>query len=337
MLLGVILLSVVQTQAQKTDTIYHINENILTGEFKKMNYGVVTWKMDGMGTISLEEPKINTIKSDKQFEITMDNGQIYFASFAPSEHPRKVILVMNGGNKEVAIMDIVEVYPIRNNIWRRMSANVSLGLNYAKGSNVATLAFAGNVDYRKRRSYYSLNWDTNDTYQGDTLSSSKSDVSLNWQRKLNKSWSTNLAVVASQNLELGTDLRLNLNLTGVKDIVYNEWNRLYLGMGLNASRETPTGDEPNTDDLAGLLQLKWRVYKLTAPKIWVDAGIDYIPYLTDAGRSRVAIIMNPKVNLFNDNFKIGLNFYYNYDSKPRTQDAANDDYGLNLQFTYSLN
>ena len=60
-----------QCLAQKTDTIVHINGNILTGDFKKMNYGVVTWKMDGMGTIDLEEPKIQTIISSKMFEIKM--------------------------------------------------------------------------------------------------------------------------------------------------------------------------------------------------------------------------------------------------------------------------
>jgi len=51
--------------AQKTDTIVHINGNVLTGDFKRMNYGIVTWKMDGMGTISLEEPK-NTDHDFKQ-------------------------------------------------------------------------------------------------------------------------------------------------------------------------------------------------------------------------------------------------------------------------------
>ena len=44
--------------AQKTDTIVHVNGNVLKGDFKKMEYGVVTWKMDGMGTISVEEPFI---------------------------------------------------------------------------------------------------------------------------------------------------------------------------------------------------------------------------------------------------------------------------------------
>ncbi len=51
--------------AQKIDTIIHINGNVMTGDFKKMVYGVITWKMDGMGTISFEEPKVKTIISKK--------------------------------------------------------------------------------------------------------------------------------------------------------------------------------------------------------------------------------------------------------------------------------
>jgi len=322
--------------AQKTDTIVHINGNILTGDFKKMNYGVVTWKMDGMGTIDLEEPKIQTIISSKMFEIKMDNGRIYFGSFEASDKPRTVNLILINEKIAVDIMDIVEVYPISNSFFRRLSGNFSLGANYSKGSNIATLAFAGNLNYRKRNSSYIIKWDTNDTYQGDSLSSSKSDLDLSWQRTLNRGWYSDITVGASQNLQLGTDLRWNLNLSGIKDLAYNEWNRFYVAMGLNMSREIPVGISEITDDIAGLFQLKWKVYKLSGAKVWMDADISYLPYLTQK-RNRFSLNLNPRVSIFSNNFKIGLNFYYTYDSTPQNEQAANDDYGLNLQFTYSLN
>jgi len=326
-----------QCLAQKTDTIVHINGNILTGDFKRMNYGVVTWKMDGMGTISLEEPKIQTIISNKMFEIKMESGRIYFGSFEASEEPRKVNLILINENVTVDIEDIVEVYPIRSSFLARLYGDFSLGANYSKGSNVATLAFSGNLNYRKRNSIYRLVWDTNDTYQGDSLSSSKSDITLSWERTLNKGWSFDLGVGASKNLQLGTELRWNLNATGIKDLAYNEWNRLYVAAGLNASKEIPVGDGDTRDDLAGLLQLKWKVYKLTGAKVWVDADITYLPYLTQSDRNRFTLNLNPKVSIFSNNFKVGFSFYYTYDSQPQNADAANDDYGLNLQFTYSLN
>jgi len=321
---------------QKIDTIIHINGDVLTGEFKKLVYGVVTWKMDGMGTISLEEPKINTIISPKTFEIKMDDGKYYFASFDSSAVHRKVYLTMPDKSLLVDIADIVQVYPIKNNFWSRTSGNFSLGANYSKASNVATVSFSGNVDYRKRSSYFNLAWDTNDTYQGDTLSSSNSSLSLAWQRALKKGWSTDVAISATQNTELGTKLRLGLSLIGIKDIIYNDWNRLYTGAGLNFAQETGYDDPDVSNDLAGLFVLYWKIYKLTAPKVWLDSNISFLPYLTDSGRYRASFNFNPKISVFSDNFKVGIVTYYTYDSQPSSNAASNDDYGLNLQFTYSL-
>lgn len=326
-----------QCLGQKTDTIIHINGNVLTGDFKKMNYGVVTWKMAGMGTISMEEPKIQSIISNKMFEIKMESGKIYFGSFEASDQTRMVNIISVNENITVRIEDIVEVYPIRNSFWRRLTGNFSAGANYSKGSNVATLQFSGNLNYRKRTSSYNLTWDTNDTYQGDTLSASKADLTLNWERSLNKSWYTDVAIGVGKNLQLGTERRWNLDLSGIKDLNYNEWNRLYAAIGVNLSQEIPVGDGEIKNDLAGLFMVKWKVYKLTSPKVWVDADIAYLPYLTDIGRNRVSINLNPSVTLFSDNFKVGLSCYYSYDSQPQNIDASNDDYGLNLQFTYSLN
>lgn len=322
--------------AQKTDTIVHVNGNVLTGDLKKMVSGVVTWKMDGMGTINLEETKVNTIISKKQFQVKMDAGVIYFGSFEASKENRKVYIVNEGGRKLIAVNDIVEIYPIKKSFFMRTSGNFSLGLNYTKGSETTTLAFSGNVDYRKQRTYFNLEWDSNNTFQRDSLNSQKSDILLTWQRALQKAWSTNISVGASQNLELGTQLRTYLNLTGIKDVVYNEWNRLYFGMGTNISREVPLDDSDITNDVAGLFMVYWKVYKLWSPKVWVDANISYLPYLTDS-RNRFNFNLNPKVSILSDNFKIGLNFYYTYDSQPVASGAANDDYGLNLQFTYAYN
>jgi hypothetical protein len=327
---------VTQIRAQKTDTIVHINGNVLTGDLKRMVSGVVTWKMDGMGTISVEETKVNTIISKKQFQIKMESGIIFFGSFDASEDHRMVYIVTGSERKLIPVNEIVEIYPIKKSFIMRTSGNFSLGLNYTKGSETTTLAFSGNVDYRKQRTYFNLEWDINNTFQRDTLNSRKADALFTWQRALKKGWSTNVSIGVSQNLELGTKLRTFLNLTGINDVVYNEWNRLYFGMGANLSRETPFDDSDITNDVAGIFMVYWKVYKLWGPKIWVDANFNYLPYLTDS-RNRYTFNLNPKVSILSNNFKIGLNFYYTYDSQPVAVGAANDDYGLNLQFTYTYN
>ena len=186
--------------AQKTDTIVHVNGNVLTGDFKKMAYGVVTWKMEGMGTISMEEVKVNTIKSKKQFEIKMKDGSIYFGSMDSSRIDRNVNILTEKGRELINIEDIVEVYPIKRSFWMRTSGNFSLGLNYSKGSGIATFAFSGDLSYRKKKSYFDFNWDNNNTFQSDSLSSSNINTIFGWQRLLKKKWSTLVSVGASRKL-----------------------------------------------------------------------------------------------------------------------------------------
>ena len=326
-----------QMMAQKLDTIFHTNGNILTGDFKKLHYGVISWKMDGMGTISLEEIKANSIRSNKQFEIKMKSGDIFFGSFQSSDTIRKVFLVLADRKELVSIDDIVEAYPIKKNVWMRLSGNFSLGANYSKGSDIATLSVSGNLDYRKQNTYLNLAFDENVTYQGDSLNSSKGDLSFEFQRSFKKAqgWGLQTAISAGQNLELGTKLRLGLNLLATKDITYTSWTRLYAGAGLNVSRET-SYDDVQQNDLSGIITLAWKVYKFSNPKVWVDADASFIPYFTDDGRYRMMFDLSPNVSLFDDDFKVGFKLYYTYDSKPISKTSANDDYGINLLFTYSF-
>jgi len=335
--LFVFVLIAFAASAQKIDTIYHINGNVLTGDFKKLVYGVVTWKMDGMGTISLETPKISSIKSSKQFEIKMKNGMIYFGSLDSSIHDRKVNIEIANGRELVDIDEIVEIYPIRRNFWLRTSGNFSLGINYTKGSDLGTFSFAGNINYRKKSSYYYINWDNYSTFQADTLSSSKGDNKLGWERLLRKKWSLGTMLGMSQNTELGTKLRLDLSVAAIYDITYNNWNRLYATAGVSVQQETPidtTGVISN--DLAGIAGAVWKVYKYTNPKIWVDASVIWIPYFTTVGRHRMNVNLSPKIGVFGNDLKLGIRFYYSYDSKPPTETAANNDWGTTLEVTYSF-
>jgi hypothetical protein len=322
--------------AQKVDTIYHINQNILTGDFKKLNYGVVKWEMSGMGTISLETPKINNIKSNKQFEIKLKSGMLYFGSFDTTHVEREVKILTADGPEHVKIDDIVEVYPIKKSFWLRTTGNISLGFNFSKGSDVASLAFSGDLNYRKRKSSYQLSWNNDNTFQADTLSSTNINLTLGYQRILKNYWSLGTFVGGSQNSQLGYKLRLNFTALGIRDIVYNWWNRYFIAGGLSVQRETPFEGSGEITDLAGIVTTVWKVYKYTEPKIWVDSDLSFIPYITGDWRYRVDFNLNPKIGIYSNNLQIGFKLYYSYDSRPPEKASSTSDWGINLTLTYSL-
>jgi hypothetical protein len=243
-------------------------------------------------------------------------------------------MLISSGKKLVDIDDIVQIYPIKKSFWLRVSGNFGLGFNYSKGSDLATFNFTGRLGYRKRNSSFYFSWDNYSTIRGDTLSSTNADARLGWERFLREKWSVGTNVGMNQNSEMGTKLRLDLALVGLYDFVFNKWNRLYLNTGLSLEQET-SYDAEVTEDLAGIIGVVWKVYKLTNPKIWVDSDVTFVPYFTSQGRYRTNVNFNPKISLVGNDLKLGFKFYYSYDSKPpTTAKAATDDWGLNLEVSY---
>jgi hypothetical protein len=318
------------------DSVYLVNGNILTGQFKNMLYGVLVYDMDGIGNISIEDIKINSIKSKKLFEVKLKEGKVLFGSFDSSAVAKSVQVITKDSTLLIAIADIVEIYPIKKNFWMRMGGDFGLGANYSKGSDVATLVISGNLYYRKKKTFFNLVFDDNNSFQADTLNTVKADVSFAWQRLLKKKWSAETSIGASQNSELGIKLREAFNLLMIRDIAYNNWNRFYTGAGLSFMQETPYGDNGIENSVAAILQLVWKVYKFTDPKVRVDANISYLPYFAADGRYRIILNLYPYISILNENMDVGLKFYYNYDSQPPISANSNFDYGINLQISYSF-
>lgn len=336
LLVIILLLFGLSVNAQKTDTLIHINGNIMTGELKKLQYGVLTWKMDGMGTIEVEIPKINTLKSAKRFDVRLQDGSRYYCSFGAGEESHTLYILLTTEQKKVQVDDIAQIFPLKKNFWLRTSGDIGFGGNYSKGSNLLTISLSSNLNHRRESTNIEFAWNTYYTFQGDSLSSTKSDARLTWERLRRSKLSYGANLGMGQNSELGTKVRLDFTLVGIYDILYNSWTRLSGFMGASIEREIPYGDAEPVENLTGLVALGWKVYKLTSPKVWVEAEARYIPYFTSNNRYRLNFNLKPKVGMLGNNLKVGFNTYYLYDSRPTSEEAHKEDWGASLEFSYSF-
>jgi len=331
----ILILSTVYVFGQKTDTIIHINGNIHTGEIKRIDYGIVTFKMDGMGTIKYEMDKVQSIKSKKYFEIKLSNGLYYFGTFDTSHIKRKVKVVFSERVELIDVKSLIEVYPIKKNFWLRLHGKFDLGFDFNKGSGIGNLNFNGLLGFRKRKSYFELSWTNNTTAQADTITAAKADVTFSYQQYIKDKWSAGFRTGANQNTELGLDLRLYLAGTAILDIVHNNRNRLYLEGGVSGNREWSNGDTTALNNMEAILSVKYKLFKFTSPEINITTDFTLFPNITTNGRLRLEYNLNSKVEVFND-FYVGLNYYYSFDSKPISTTASNEDWGITTTFGYSF-
>jgi hypothetical protein len=320
---------------QKTDTIVMLNGNIITGELKKIVYGQLSYSVEGMNTISIDEVDVSSIKSEKQFEIKLTNDSIFYGSFDTARLKQMAYIVTDSKRKLINMHELVEVYPIKRNFWLRTSGNFSLGYNLTKANKNMSLVTSGDLTHRKKKVYYELQWNNNLVWYVDTLNSSSNQVVLSWQRIIKKEWSGGLAFGYDQNTELGVQARLGITTTIIKDIVYNHWNRLSASAGFDGTQEWDYENEGSNQYLSGLIGLAWKVYRFQEPKISIGSYITYLPYINDK-RHRVNINLAPNISVYGDDLKVGFSLYYNYDSSPPSDDYSTQDYGLNATITYSF-
>jgi len=103
--------------AQKTDTLFHTNGNILTGEVKKFTKGLLYFKMDGMGTIKVENEEIKSLISNKFLRILTKHNKIYYGDIDSSNNWGEVEVGLLDERDIIKVNDITEIFPINNTFW----------------------------------------------------------------------------------------------------------------------------------------------------------------------------------------------------------------------------
>ena len=323
--------------AQKTDSLFHINGNILLGEIKKLEYGQLTFKMEGMGTILVDYEKINTLKSDKFFEFTTTHSRIIYG-FIDSSGIDGVININSGyDSSNLHLYQIVNIYPIKQTFFLRTSGKISLGFNYTKASNIGRVNVDWDLKYRQKGSVFSLTASTIQTYSNlDSLaSSSKYDYTASLEKKIKGIWSWDVNLTASQNTELGLDLRVKGGFGLVGDIVHTNKQRFFFVTGVAPNIEVANDTTDNTANVEAQISGSYELFKFSRPEIHIKTRIDIYPSLNQAKRYRLDYNLDLNVEVFY-NFFIGAKFYYNFDSKPASANAANDDYGITTSLGYSF-
>ena len=334
-ILTVIFAAPFLVNAQKTDSLFHINGNIMLGEIKKLEYGILDFKMDGMGTINVEIEKIKTLKSDKLFELTTIHGKVTYG-FVDSTSVQGAVVINSGYDSSLLhLYQVVEIYPIKKTFFLRLSGAVKLGFNYTKASNVGRFNMDWNLSYRNKKMDISIISSSVQTFTPNdtTPTTSKYDISLNLERRTKGIWSMITYVSGSENSELGLNLRLKAAAGMTADVLHTNMQRIYILTAIAPNYEVADNENSKTYNVEGQISASYEIFKRVLPKVALQTKIDYYPSFTQK-RYRVDYNLNLSIEIVN-NLTIGGSFYYNFDSNPATESASNDDYGYTTTIGYS--
>ncbi len=323
-------------QAQKTDTLYLFNGDRVIGEVKELRFEILTFSTKAAGTIRVKWHYVTGLKSDKLYEITMEDGSVYYGSLDSSSIDNNIFQLIPGLKQSFDLHEITVLVPIKRTFKSRIDGNVDLGFSYTKASDVRNLNLGFTLKYRAHDNLFQINYELINTLTGsDGQTARKQDLRTFYDKYFSHKWIFRSYATFEQNSELGLESRFNLGpALGYHFVASGKSDIVFLG-GPQYSYETPLDDEPVRHNLEGRFTGTVKFFRVIDPELDIFFSVSYIPSFNIPGRYRTTTDANAKIELLSNLF-LKITFYQTFDSDPVAEAAANDDYGVTTTFSYSF-
>jgi hypothetical protein len=328
--------------AEKTDVIVLVNGDRITGEVKQLEHGLLEFKTDDIGTLSIEWDKVRSVTTNQQLQIDMVSGQRYYGRNVPDgaePGAMRFIGSETGGGQEqeyqLQFLDIARINVLDSgNLFDRLDGSISIGYSFAQATGVSVFNLSASVQSRNRQRFWSLSLDSQLTNQDTGPASERWSLVGTVSRPMKfETYYREVTASVTSNDELGLQLR-GLVSAGVGRFLrvtpVSEWRA---GVGLAASRERGT-DGTERSNLELPLGSDYRLYRLDTPKSNVTASLTVLPSLTDWGRFRGEASLDLRRELIKDLF-FEVSVYDSWDNRP-ADGASTNDWGVTTSIGYTF-
>jgi hypothetical protein len=306
-------LSPILVKAQ-TDTLEFSNGELVVGEIKSLSRGVITIETSYSDSdFQIEWTAVSRIRSQQNYLTYLDDGRRLNATINSTEGIN--VRVDDGTNAfTVELLDIVELKPIDDSFWDRVSASVDVGLNLTKANNLTQF------NSRVYLGYLTEKWEISGTYnnvyssQDSVPDTRRMDANLAFTLFLVKDWFLGVSNDFLQNDEQKLALRSTTKV-GVGNYIVNT-NALYLSLFAGAAFNNETYIEnANPDRQTGEAFIGIEYNMFNTGDLSLQTSTFAYPNLTDQGRVRVDFRFDIKYDLPLD-FYVKAGTTVNYDNRP---------------------
>lgn len=327
-----------QAFAQKTDVIILRNGDKITGEIVELDRGRLELKTDDAGTLEIEWEAIASLSATRQFELTTGDERRLLGALSPDPaRARSLVLTSADGTAtSLAWDEITGIQPIGRRFWSMLDGSFNAGFSYTRSSGVAQSYLNGDMVYRRPSFSMRLNGNATFTYRSDddTGRSDQGSVEFSYIRYLRHRWFVNGLGRLETNESLGLVLRSQAGAALGQRLVNTNHAQLETGAGVAVNNEQGV-DTPATQNIEGLVAVKWSYYTYNRPKTNLDTSLQYYPSFSVWGRQRLQVSAAVNRELFKDLF-VGVNVYDSYDSAPPQAEAAHNDIGVTASVGWSF-
>ena len=321
-------------QAQKTDTLVVRNGDVMTGELQELQRGKVEYDTDAASTIYVKWTRVLTAKTDKRFEIDLEDGSRYFGGLARGDKPSEVRIVADRDTLVVATQSIVRMQRIKTTFWRRLDGSIDVGVSYTQQSNQTNLNFSSDVTYKKGLDNFQFDLSTSFSRQDGAGNISSLNTVFAYQRQFGDRWFYAGFVAGAQSSQLDLEIRGSVGALAGRYLVESNKVNLSSGLGLSYARERFTEQEGD-NALQGLLRTDFEFFSWGGLDTDFSSRLVVIPVINQSGRWRIGFDASLSREIVSD-FYLSVGVHEQYDSKPPTEDPEKNDFSVTTSFGWSF-
>jgi uncharacterized protein DUF481 len=268
------------------------------------------------------------------FDVDDLHGRRYMGALGAGPTAGEMSIVWYRRADAVAMADVVRMRRLEVSFWKRLDGSLDMGASYTSASSLFTLDFAATLGFE--RPGYEVTADASSTLssQPEVEDTRRSSASLAYARRFPNRWVALVQGLLEQNRELGFDLRTAVAGGGGRYLVQGRQDRLLAAMGLSLNRERPTEGEETTN-VEALLLLSYDRFAYDFPKVDIAVSAAGFASFTEGGRYRLDLEARLKRELVRD-FYATLRGYESYDSRPATEGAPTNDYGVTFALGWTF-
>ena len=323
-------------QAQ-IDSVRFENGNLLVGEIKSMEKGVLKMETDYSDSdFLIEWKKVVWLKTQSHFQISLENGSQYYSTVRSVNDSISIIVAdydyliprfgdddtINGQKIALRTEEIVYLNSYNDKFSDRLSAAIDFGIDLAKAKNLKTITTRSMIGYKANKWSSDFTFNTLQTTQDSTDDIRRSDGTFNFRYHLPHKWYLISTLSLLSNSEQKLDMRYNAQ-QGLGLFIIRT-NSAYWGgkLGANRNLERYNNDTEDRDSWEAYIGTELDLYDIG--DFSLSLNISAYKGLTETNRYRSDAALDLKYDLPYDLY-IRIGTSVNYDTDP-AEGASKIDY-----------
>lgn len=331
----VVLLSFISAAvfAQK-DSLVLKNGDIIVGEIKSMDRGVLTIETKySKNDFTIEWDGIKEIYSEASFLITLKDGERINGKLRATDGGKKIIIIDDEGKQTATTLeDIVYLKGLKSNFWSRAYATIDLGLSVTKANNLKQYNMRSTVGYVADKWITDIYYDDLRSRQDSVAETKRTESGASFTYFLPNDWYTTGALTTLSNTEQALKMRFTAKAGAGKYIVHTNRSYFGVGAGLSLNNETFTNETPKRTSLEGYIGTEVNLFDIGDFSLLSNLYV--YPSFTESGRWRSDFRLDTKYDLPLD-FYVKFGITVNYDNRP-AEVGKETDYVYNFSIGWEL-